>query len=333
MQQATSLMLVVLALLLIKLSEAGKINCILTTPYKKNIRFHLSNDELLVNTLYDGVNLVIDKHDPYISYVISQIGTWEPDSIQMMARFVKPGDTIVNLGTHIGIELVVLGQIAGPTGRLYGVEPGFVNFRILQKNIFINKLHNITMLYNMAVSDREEKGFLFVDLNNTGCNEVYTEETIKERGIDNIFNENIRIEPIKINKVDNILPKDLKVDFILMDVQLLEVETLDGMRELIARSTDLIIYTEWVAISIKLPKKEYDIRLRNLLTWLVEHKFKFYKMGFVDGFRSSGGACEKAPLIEMSMKELIDFGNYLNSKKNFVDIIIASGHIDLNKYE
>jgi hypothetical protein len=36
-----------------------------------------------------------------------------------MARFVKQGDTIINVGCHIGLESVVMGKQLGPNGRLY----------------------------------------------------------------------------------------------------------------------------------------------------------------------------------------------------------------------
>jgi predicted O-methyltransferase YrrM len=36
-----------------------------------------------------------------------------------MARFVAAGNTILNVGTHIGIESVVLGKGLGKNGRLF----------------------------------------------------------------------------------------------------------------------------------------------------------------------------------------------------------------------
>jgi hypothetical protein len=36
-----------------------------------------------------------------------------------MARFVKQGDTIINIGSHVGLEALVLGKIIGNNGRLF----------------------------------------------------------------------------------------------------------------------------------------------------------------------------------------------------------------------
>lgn len=45
--------------------------------------------------------------------------------------------------------------------------------------------------------------------------------------------------------VDNVLPKDVKLDFALIDVETLEIKALDGMREVIKRSPNLVMFVEW----------------------------------------------------------------------------------------
>ena len=74
------------------------------------------------------------------------------------------------------------------------------------------------------------------------------------------------------------MPKDVKPNFILMDVQMLELEALEGMKETLARATDLIILCEWSAYSIHLKQTEYVPRMKSLLKWLEDHKYKFYQI-------------------------------------------------------
>ena len=82
---------------------------------------------------------------------------------------------MLNVGCHIGLEAMVLGQILGPTGKLFFFEPYSVSYRILQKNIFLNKLNRISTMFKMAVSNKELKGVLWVDPKNTGASEIHTE--------------------------------------------------------------------------------------------------------------------------------------------------------------
>jgi len=63
---------------------------------------------------------------------------------------------------------MIMGQIIGPTGKMFFFEPYSVSYRILQKNIFLNNLHRISTMYKMAVSNREQSGYIFVDGLNTG---------------------------------------------------------------------------------------------------------------------------------------------------------------------
>ena len=43
------------------------------------------------------------------------------DNINLRAfgRFVKEGQTFINIGTHIGLESMVYGQIIGPKGKMF----------------------------------------------------------------------------------------------------------------------------------------------------------------------------------------------------------------------
>ena len=42
--------------------------------------------------------------------------------------------------------------------------------------------------------------------------------------------------------MDNLIPKDVNFDFMLIDVEKMEIETLLGMRGIIERSKNVVIY-------------------------------------------------------------------------------------------
>lgn len=77
-----------------------------------------------------------------------------------MARFVKPGNTLLNAGAHIGLEAVVLGKIAGVDGKLYALEPSSFIHNILLKNLYLNKLGNMATAFPLACSNKDGKGFV-----------------------------------------------------------------------------------------------------------------------------------------------------------------------------
>lgn len=87
--------------------------------WKWGKRLELSDREMIVSTIYDKVDVIIDSKDGLVSASIKNRGAWEPRNLRAMAQFVKEGDTILNIGSHIGLEAIVMGHIAGPKGRLF----------------------------------------------------------------------------------------------------------------------------------------------------------------------------------------------------------------------
>jgi hypothetical protein len=67
--------------------------------------------------------MVVDGLDGTISKAIMDHGTWEPVNMKTFGRFVKEGDTFVNIGSHIGLEGVVYGKKVGATGKAFYFEP------------------------------------------------------------------------------------------------------------------------------------------------------------------------------------------------------------------
>jgi hypothetical protein len=139
----------------------------------------LSPREKLVQTIYEKVDVVVDYTDASVSMFIATTGTFEPYNLRTMARFVKPGATILNVGSHIGLEAVVLGRIAGDEGRLFLFEPFGISYNMALKNIHLNRLAHISRLYNVAAGNRKTTGTLSLNQVNTGASGVYTDESIK----------------------------------------------------------------------------------------------------------------------------------------------------------
>ena len=79
-----------------------------------------------------------------------------------MARFVQKGHTILNIGSHIGLEAIVLGKIVGETGRLFVVEPYSISYGIVLKNVYLNRLDQITQVYHIGAGNKKTEGYIYV---------------------------------------------------------------------------------------------------------------------------------------------------------------------------
>ena len=81
------------------------------------------------------------------------VGTAEPHLQRAIKEFVAAGDTVYDIGAHIGYVSLSLAKRVGPKGRVVAFEPLPRNADLLRKSIEANGLKNIRLL-EVAVSDR-----------------------------------------------------------------------------------------------------------------------------------------------------------------------------------
>jgi len=72
-------------------------------------------------------------------------GLWETDCMEYLAKAVKPGATILDVGAWIGPYTLLFSALAGKTGRIYSFEPDAAARYTLQKNVRKNRLENVTV--------------------------------------------------------------------------------------------------------------------------------------------------------------------------------------------
>ncbi len=79
---------------------------------------------------------------PYIGVCFDRYGEYSEAEVAMMRRFLKPGDTAVDVGANIGDLTVPLAGIVGATGRVYAVESNPETFNVLCANLALNGIKN-----------------------------------------------------------------------------------------------------------------------------------------------------------------------------------------------
>jgi FkbM family methyltransferase len=100
--------------------------------------------------------------------------------MKLIGNIVKPGNNVVNLGSHIGFEAIIMGKIIGPTGRMFIFEPYVVSHRIVTKNMELNGLKNYTTVYNKGASNEKSKGTFTINQKNTGASYILPPGEVKK---------------------------------------------------------------------------------------------------------------------------------------------------------
>eukprot|EP00277_Geminigera_cryophila_P003414 CAMPEP_0179433806 /NCGR_PEP_ID=MMETSP0799-20121207/18148_1 /TAXON_ID=46947 /ORGANISM="Geminigera cryophila, Strain CCMP2564" /LENGTH=459 /DNA_ID=CAMNT_0021212009 /DNA_START=296 /DNA_END=1674 /DNA_ORIENTATION=+ len=78
--------------------------------------------------------------DLYIGTSLLLYGEWAEEEVRLFARFVHPGDTVIDAGAHIGSLSLPLARLVGPNGRVVSFEPTAEVYKALALNIAVNGL-------------------------------------------------------------------------------------------------------------------------------------------------------------------------------------------------
>lgn len=152
--------------------------------------------------------------------------------IDLLKQIIKPGDSILDIGSNIGFYAKILSDFTGNTGKVYCFEPDSKNFMYLKKNT--KGISNI-ILFNKAVSDKTDtlkvykSKLLNVDHRTYPVNNYDSIEEIESISIDELIAENI-------------IPK---VDVIKIDIQGYELTAFNGMKHLLSSNKHLKIIAEY----------------------------------------------------------------------------------------
>lgn len=188
-------------------------------------------NKVLPNTVtVNGYIMHIDKNDTIVSHYILENKAWEELSSSVMNSVIKSGDTVLDIGAHIGYYTLLASKRVGPHGKVYAFEPDPHNFSLLKKNIKTNNIKNV-VLVNKAVGDKDTTTHFYLNPTNTGDNRTYKNDNPSKR---------ITVQQIKL---DGFITEPVHV--IKMDIQGSELKALEGMKRLLAKNPYLTIFSEF----------------------------------------------------------------------------------------
>ncbi len=168
-----------------------------------------------------------------------KFGAHTRPELSMVLSFIKGGDTVLDIGAHIGTFAVPLKNAAGPEGKLIAFEANPRTVEMLEKNIKDNGLTG--EIFNNGVSSKS--GSLFVQ---------ERKNKYKSSGSDFLVDAPPAgtVDPIEVQliKVDDVVT-DL-VDFIKIDVEGMELDVLKSAVKTIDASRP-VIYSEYVEYYIR----------------------------------------------------------------------------------
>jgi FkbM family methyltransferase len=86
---------------------------------------------------------LVNRNDAYVGRSLVEYGEWSQGEIDLLAPWLRPGDTVVELGANIGAHTVHLARLVGPEGRVHAFEPRRIYFQMLCANLMLNDVFNV----------------------------------------------------------------------------------------------------------------------------------------------------------------------------------------------
>jgi FkbM family methyltransferase len=184
------------------------------------------------------VKLILDYSKTSQKFIGSHLEknvAYEAELYALMLRKLKPGDTFIDIGAHVGFFSMIAAKLVGAYGKVYSFEMNPENHFMLVTNINVNNFKNIRP-HNWAISDSSGPVQFWINQDNDGGHSLW--DCGKHS-----FNEKSRTSPqktvsysIALDHYDSLG----KVDFIKMDVEGAEVLALNGMIELLKKNLPIV---------------------------------------------------------------------------------------------
>jgi FkbM family methyltransferase len=150
---------------------------------------------------------------------------FESAEAEFVARFLRPGMTVLDVGAHHGLYTLLASKCVGRGGRVIAFEPSFRERRRLKRHLRYNPCANVE-LQPYALGDRNGEADLYlVEGMHDWCNSLRT-PNVEER------TSKVRVE---VRRLDDVLEgmNWPRVDFIKLDVEGGELSFLHGARKML----------------------------------------------------------------------------------------------------
>lgn len=210
------------------------------------------NEYVTSDTLQIGLKWSVIPTDSIGKSILSG-SNWEPHLMLFMERFLRYGDTAIDVGACFGWHTLQMARIVGNTGKVYAFEPQKINYELLQKNITNNSFNNITS-FNLALGHKTMEscictsyfmgqtnfgdGFISPDMENSNA---LSEEYIGRIG----HLGQSTILPLNKETVKCVMLDDMNIQenvkFIKIDVQGFERMVLQGGVKLISKNRPVMV--------------------------------------------------------------------------------------------
>lgn len=189
----------------------------------------------------NGFRLWFNTTDREMGMVMSA-GHYEPNTVSIIKKIVKPGMKSIDVGAHIGFYTCLLASLSGDNGKVSAFEPMPSHFELLLKNVNENQFQQRVMAYQLACSD------VHGHLGASKVSNMFVVGQVSQA-------EQVIVEAVRL---DDLIEEP--IDIVKLDIEGHEPAAIRGMISIISRDRPIIfseINEYWLQSCTQSSAREY----------------------------------------------------------------------------
>jgi len=192
--------------------------------------------------------MFVDSDDVGLSAHLLMDGYWEMWATEAMARFIKPGMVVADVGANLGYFTVLMGELVGESGWVHAFEPNPAMAELLRRSVNMNVGQRRTTVHAAGLSDQNGEAILCVPPREP---KNATFAARHEGGLE---------ISVPLRRMDS-FAELATVDFIKIDVEGAEEAMWRGMDGLLKQGRPLTILLEFASVRYADPAGFIDLML------------------------------------------------------------------------
>jgi FkbM family methyltransferase len=183
-------------------------------------------------SLPEGIVMLLDASE-WLQLEIVARGAPEPATLDLIRRLVRAGDTVIDVGAHVGYHALVAAQAATSTGRVYAIDAQPYNVDRIARNAAINGFSHLTAV---SAAIGRDAGFVRLPLQ---MERDRARLSLHERGPGDL---GVDIE-VPLRRLDEFLSSNgiASAKLVKIDVEGYELEVLLGLDDKLRSCQNLVV--------------------------------------------------------------------------------------------